>query len=388
MQRGIRGHEEFTVLGIISAATRGPLPAHRRHRHNGAMPGSAPPATALPPPRLPFWHGDAVLSRSLRFTAVLTAPILAALAIGAQGWLAYAVLAGILAFMLDTGGSAPRRLLPALVAGLMILAGGALGTAVRGDPGAMVLALAAAAFLYGLTESLDPVAAIASRFLCLALAIAGQYAPLEQLDPAVIAAMVLYAWLVSVLWDAATGLWRPSTAPGLHTLAARLRATRAERLAFAAITATAAAAAFTTGRALGLEHQNWTVLAIVVVLRADTAASRDMLGSLFLGTLIGVAAALAYVLTFRSAEALMAGMVLAALVRWPLQQMRGSLGLAAMAAFVILLMQLVALKTGTPSYAPLDRLVDITLGCAFAALGLGLNRLAASYLGRSAPGPR
>ena len=44
-----------------------------------------------------------------------------------------------------------------------------------------------------------------------------------------------------------------------------------------------------------------------------------------------------------------------------------------MAAFVILVLQLVAELTATPSRAPIDRLIDIAVGCGLSIVALWIN---------------
>ena len=46
-----------------------------------------------------------------------------------------------------------------------------------------------------------------------------------------------------------------------------------------------------------------------------------------------------------------------------------------MSAFVILLLQLVGHLTGTPSRAPVDRLIDIALGCGLSIVALWINSM-------------
>ena len=64
---------------------------------------------------------------------------------------------------------------------------------------------------------------------------------------------------------------------------------------------------------------------------------------------------------------------LAALLRFPAQQRHGALGIGAISAFVILLLELVGDLTGTPSRAPVDRLIDIALGCGLSIVALWTN---------------
>lgn len=337
-----------------------------------SVPSGSAPAAA---PVLPRWHGDALPSRSIRFTLLLMAPLAAGLVVRPAAWAAYALLTSILAFMLDTGGPALGRFASIATAGIVVLAGAALGTLVAGNLPLTALTLALAGIVYALAEGIHTSAAFAGRFLCLTASIGALYAPIHAEYVPLVAGFVLFAWLVSVAWDAATGLWRPSTAPKPRDILARLRDTRSERWIFAAVVAVTVAAAFLAARMLGLAYPNWAVLAVVIVLRADSTLSRQMLSNLMLGTLLGVAVGYAWEALVVSPLGLLAGMAAASLLRWPLQKFHAALGLSAMAAFVVLLMQLVLVETGAGvSHAAVDRLADIALGCGFSILALWLNQ--------------
>lgn len=333
------------------------------------------PSAAPPPPggALPRWHGDGLAGRSLRFTATVMAPMAAGLLLHQNYWVGYALLTCILGFMLDTGGPARQRAALFALAGVIVLAGAALGTRIAGDVWLTATALVATAALYALVEAVHPSAAFAARFFCLATAIAALDVPFQLTDVAVVAAFAAYAWAMSVGWDLATGLWRPSTAPSLRAIAAHLRQTRAERLLFAGIVAVAVAASFAAGRRLGLAHPHWAVFAVVIVLRDDSQFSRRMIVNLTLGTVIGAGAAFLYGAVVTSPAGLMAGITLAALVRWPGQQLHGALGMAAMAAFIVLLLQLVGTLIAMPMHAAADRVIDVALGCAFALAALVID---------------
>ena len=121
-----------------------------------------------------------------------------------------------------------------LIAGLVVLVGGMLGTAARGD-GLLTARRQAGRRLYGLVEGGHASYASSARIMCLSTVIAAFFAPVEPFDIAVIAAFALYSWLVSIAWDAATGLWRPFTGPSLQALASDLRTSRLPRWSFAAV---------------------------------------------------------------------------------------------------------------------------------------------------------
>ncbi|WP_371348682.1 FUSC family protein [Ancylobacter sp. IITR112] len=305
----------------------------------------------------------------------------AGLALHQNYWVGYALLTCILGFTLDTGGTAAQRAVLFATAGLVVLAGAALGAGVAGHLWLTAMAVVAAAALYALVEAVHPSAAFAARFFCLATAIAALDVPFQPSDVVIIALFAAYAWLVSVGWDMATGLWRPSTAPTLAAILAHLRATRGEGALFAGIVAVAVALSFLTGRLLGLPHPHWAVFAVVIVLRDDTQSSRQMMRDLALGTVLGAGAAVLYGALFTSPAGLMVGLTLAALVRWPGQLLHGALGMAAMAAFIILLLQLVGTLMHIPIHAAADRIVDISLGCGLSLAALLVNARLRRWLG-------
>ncbi|WP_454683601.1 FUSC family protein [Ancylobacter moscoviensis] len=345
----------------------------------------AQPPSPPSPPMVPRWHGDGLPARSIRFALTVMAPITAGMLVGVDIWLIYAMVTCILAFTLDTGGPALHRLGWMAGAGLVVLAGTGIGTLAAGHTPLIVIAFALVGGFYALVESIHPSAAAAARFMCLTLAVGALYAPLQPGDVPVVAAFVLYAWAVSMAWDAVTGTWRPSTAPAPAMVYARIRATHRERWVFATAVAIAVPLAFLTSLALGLHRPYWALIAIVLVLRADALSSRRMMEQTLGGTLLGVVAALAFGYALPFHAALLVGMALAALIRWPAQQLHGALGMAALTAFIILLLELVAGSVGGASHDILERLVDVMVGCVFAVVALLLDRLGQALLRRLYP---
>jgi uncharacterized membrane protein YccC len=336
--------------------------------------------TAPSPLPLPLWHGDGLAARSIRFALTVMAPVLAGLWLGDGSWVAYGILVSIFGFLLDTGGPARERLWAVATAGALVLAGSALGTLAHGAPGLTTAVLVLVMMIYGLLESADPAIAFGARLLCISTAIAALFSPLATVDVPAVVIFVGLTWAISVGWDALTGIWRPSVAPRPGALFAHLRATGPERRIFAGVVGLTTAAVLQTATALGLQRPHWALLAIVIVMRADAKLTGTMVRNLLLGTLAGVLLTIGYERLFPTAFGLTIGMVIAALLRWPAHQLNGGLGLGAMAAFILLLLQLVTLHTGIATHAPAVRMIDTALGCAFVLAGIGLNRLACRVL--------
>jgi Fusaric acid resistance protein-like len=328
------------------------------------------------------WQGDRLYARSSRFGLTLLAPIAAGILSQGTQWIAFAILTCLLGFAADTGGQPFRRLPGFLVAGLVVLVGGILGTAARGDVVLTALAPGLVAVLYGLVEGGNASYASSARIMCLSTVIAAFFTPIEPIAIAVIAAFALYSWLVSIAWDLASGLWRPFTGLSLRTLASDLRASGLPRWTFAAICGASVVAASVLAQKLGLRHPDWAIFALLLTLHLNANIGRKVVQNLILGTVLGVALASAYAALLPSIIALLVGAALAALLRFPAQQRHGALGIGAIAAFVILLLQLVGALTGTPSRAPVDRLIDITLGCGLSIVALWINGMAQERLRR------
>jgi Fusaric acid resistance protein-like len=319
------------------------------------------------------WQGDGLYARSSRFGLILLAPIGAAILGQGSQWIAFAILSCLLGFTADTGGPPFRRLPGYLFAGLVVLVGGMLGTAVRGDDVLTALAAGVVAVLYGLVEGSHASYASSARIMCLSTVIAAFYTPIEPFDVPVIASFALYSWLVSIAWDGATGGWRPFTGPSLRALVSDLRASQLPRWTFAALCGVSVAAAFVLSQMLGLRHPDWAIFALLISLHINAKVGGQVVRNLVLGTVLGVALASVYAALLPSIIALLVGMTLAALIRFPAQQRHGALGIAAMAAFVILVLQLVADLSAAPSRAPVDRLIDIALGCGLSIVALWIN---------------
>lgn len=341
-----------------------------------AAPAAPVPPSASSPARVPpHWHGDGLTGRSIRFTLTLMAPVALGVVVGIDFWLIYAVLTSILGFTLDPGGPPLPRLAWIAGAGAVVLLGTGMGTLAAGHVGLVVLAYAGVGVLYALVESLHPSAAAAVRFMCLTLAVGALYAPLQGPDVAAVAGCVVYAWAVSLAWDAAVGERRSSSAPALAPILARIRASERERWIFAGAVGIAVPLAFLTSLALGLHRPYWALVVIVLVLRVDSLASYTLMAEMMVGTLIGIAAALAYGALLPSQPALLVGMALAALLRWPANSYNGTLGMAALTAFIILLVELVAGGVIGAAHDIAERLVDVAVGCGFALLALLLDRI-------------
>jgi uncharacterized membrane protein YccC len=132
------------------------------------------------------------------------------------------------------------------------------------------------------------------------------------------------------------------------------------------VLALAVPATFLISNATGQQKPYWAMLALVLVLRVDFLSSRKLMIERFLGTVLGVAVAALYAAFLHGHVALMIGLVLAALARWPAQQRHGALGVGAITAFVMLMIELVAASQG--------QAIDTAIGCGMALCALAVER--------------
>jgi len=279
-----------------------------------------------------------------------------------------------LAFAVDTGGRPLPRLAWMAAGGIIVCVGAALATLLTPSHVLLVAAFAASGILYALTESTHAVALTLSRFLCFALAIGALYPSFDALDLAAAAGAVLVTWLISVGWDFTAGHWRPSTAPRWRDIIAALKARERERHIFAVAVALAIPLAYWSSLGLGIARPYWAVLALVLVLRMDFISSRRLMIDRFLGTVLGVLIAGAYATILPGHGALMVGIMLAALARWPAQQQHDALGVGVLTAFVMLMIELVSVTSGDVAGVLAARVLNTGVGCVVGLLAIALDR--------------
>jgi hypothetical protein len=323
--------------------------------------------------RAAIFESDSLTARSIRFALTITAPIALNLVVGAQPWLVYALIASIASYSVDTGGRALFRLGWMSAVGSAILLGAGIGSLVTHSHLLTILAFAFGGAIYALSESGHQVTLTVARFFCFGIAIGALYARIEPLDVGVVAGFVGFAWAVSAGWDLLSGP-RPPIAPELREIYRAMQARLLDRWTFAVVVALAIPLAFILSNATGEQKPYWAMLALILVLRVDFNSSRQLMAERFLGTVLGVVVAGIYAALFPNHVALMIGLVLAALARWPAQQKHGALGVGALTVFVMLMIELVVASRGQAMVLLEARIINTAIGCGVALLALGLDR--------------
>jgi hypothetical protein len=325
---------------------------------------------------------DSLTARSIRFAITVLAPIALNLILGPQPWLVYALLTAIASYGVDNGGSAGLRLAWMGAVGLGIVAGAGIGSLAAASQGFTIAAFAFGGVVYALSESGHQATLTLARFFCFGLAIGALYMRIVPLDAAVVLGFVLFTWAVSVGWDLAVGKWRPAELPALREIFRAMHARLVERWTFAIVLAIAVPVTFLISTATGQQKPYWAMLALVLVLRVDFHSSRKLMIERFLGTLLGVTVAAVFAALLPGHLPLMIGLVLAALARWPAQQRHGALGVGAITAFVMLMIELIASSQGQALGLFEARIVDTAIGCGVAFFALLLERVLHGTIGR------
>lgn len=317
---------------------------------------------------------DSLTARSIRFAVTVTAPIALNLALGPQPWLVYALITCIAGYSVDNGGSAWLRLAWMIAVGVNILAGAGIGSLVAASPSLTIAAFAFGGVVYALSESGHQATLTLARFFCFGIAVGALYMRVGWLEVGVVMGFVLFTWAVSAGWDWIAGQVRPSALPALRDIFKDMHARLIERWTFAVVLALAVPLAFLISAATGQQKPYWAMLALVLVLRVDFLSSRKLMVERFLGTVLGVTVAALYAAFLPGHVALMIGLVLAALARWPAQQRHGALGVGAITAFVMLMIELIASSKGQALSLFEARVIDTAIGCGVALLALLLER--------------
>jgi hypothetical protein len=316
-----------------------------------------------------------LVHKVLRFLATVGLPVAAAIVEGVQPWLIYAVLGAILAFSGDEGGAPLRRLGYMTIGPAGLVLGAAVGTATGSTSAMFLIVIFVLGLFYGLVEGGHTHLLLLARFIGYGLVMGNAVTPLDLADCAAASAAVIDAWGTSLLWDLARGGFRPLGVTPVGGATKAAIANWRTRWAFSLCAGVVIVVANLAGVWLGLGHPYWATLTILVVLRSEMEPSADLITDRVLGTLLGVAAVALLVTAAPGQGPLLAGMIVAAALRWPAFRLHVALGTAAITVFVLLLGELLAASPRAANHLLQDRLLATMVGCCFAMAGIGLYRI-------------
>lgn len=315
-----------------------------------------------------------LVERSIRFTLTVMAPIVLTHFVGIESWLVFAMVAAIVSFAGDAGGP-PLPRLGWMAAGPAALSLGLLlGSASLSEPGFVTVLSMLAGLAYGLVEAGHPHLLLAARFFAFGIALAGLVAAPHPVDYLAIAAMLVFAWLVSLAFDLPRRPWRQLSVSAVDTLLPGIRGLSSDRWAFGIAVALTIGGALAATDWTAASRPSWAVLTILMVMRSEVASSLQLAAERVVGTLGGVLVA-ALVAHWSSHRMMLAVMALAAFVRWPAQQVNNALGVFCLTIFVLLLIELVTPDGRAAQLLLQERFFDTVIGAVAAGIGLLAFRL-------------
>ncbi|MCX5493149.1 FUSC family protein [Kaistia dalseonensis] len=326
-----------------------------------------------------FGMDGAMAERSIRFTLTVMAPIALTMITGPQSWLLYAIVAAIVAFAGDAGGPPLARLGWMATGPAALALGLVLGSLAIGHAPFVIILSMTAGLLYGLVETAHPHLLLATRFFAFGIVLAGLVSPAIAIDYWAIAAMLLFAWALSLALDLGDRKLRPLNVPGWAEVMPSIERAVPNRWLFAASVALAIGLALVITELTGSVRPSWACLTILMVLRSEITSSVRLAIERVVGTFGGVLVA---VLIGHYAEhrTLVIAMGIAAFVRWPAQQVHNALGVFCLTVFVLLMIELSTTDHAMASILLKERLTDTLIGAIAAGIGVGFYDLARSLI--------
>jgi hypothetical protein len=320
-----------------------------------------------------FW--SALSQKTLRFLVTAGVPLIAAYQHGFGNWILYLVLGAILGFVGDAGGPPLLRLGFMAVGPLSIGLGALIGTLCyfQQADGLFFCIAILTGMVYALVENRHGHMVMVPRFTGYGLVFGYSVTQLDRLDTLLLLVALIWAWLVSMLWDTVTRQQRPFSVPSLRQsiLSGYLHAPMRWRLAVA--TGISVGLALLTTVFTGNQHAYWTMLTMLIVLHYNINESALHITRRVTGTLIGVFFVIFLVKLNATPLQLLLASLLVTILRWPAFAVHNGLGTACITAFVLLLAEM-SIPGGVNRMPVLiDRLLATFIGCAFSLFTLELD---------------
>jgi hypothetical protein len=228
--------------------------------------------------------------KTLRFLITSGVPLIAAYWHGLGSWILYLALGGILGFVGDAGGPPLLRLGFMAVGPASIGLGALIGTWCffgQADWAFFCIAVLIGV-VYALVENRHGHMVMVPRFVGYGLAFGYSVTPLDRLDALLLALALLWAWLVSMLWDTVTRRKQPFSVPSLRRSILRGYVHAPLRWRLALSTGIAVGLALLTTVFTGNRHAYWTMLTMLIVLHYNINESALHITRRITGTVIGV----------------------------------------------------------------------------------------------------
>jgi hypothetical protein len=313
--------------------------------------------------------------KTLRFLMTSGVPFIAAYLHGLGSWILYLILSAILGFVGDAGGPPLLRLGFMAVGPLSIGLGALIGTLCYfGQLQWLFLAIAVlTGMVYALVENRHGHMVMVPRFTGYGLVFGYSVTPLDRLDVILLIAALIWAWLVSLVWDAVTRRKQLFSVPSLRQSILRGYVHAPMRWRLAVSTGISVGLALLTTLFTGNRHAYWTMLTMLIVLHYNINESALHITRRITGTILGVFFVILLAkLNATPLQLLLAGL-LVTILRWPAFALHSGLGTACITAFVLLLAEMSIPAGVNKMPVLLDRLMATFIGCAFSLFTLELD---------------
>ena len=320
-----------------------------------------------------FWA--ALFHKTLRFLVTAGVPLIAAYQYGFGNWILYLVLGAILGFVGDAGGPPLLRLGFMAVGPVSIGLGALIGTVChfQQDEWLFFCIAILTGMVYALVENRHGHMVMVPRFTGYGLVFGYSVTQINGIDVILLAAALVWAWLISMLWDAVTRQQRPFSVPSLRQSILSGYAHAPMRWRLAVSTGIAVALALLTTVFTGNQHSYWTMLTMLIVLHYNINESALQITRRITGTLIGVFFVIFLAKLDATPLQLLLASLLVTILRWPAFALHSGLGTACITAFVLLLAEM-SIPGGVNRMPVLiDRLLATFIGCAFSLFTLELD---------------
>ncbi|MDR2853496.1 MAG: FUSC family protein [Burkholderiaceae bacterium] len=313
--------------------------------------------------------------KTVRFLITSGVPLVAAYVHGFGNWILYLILGALLGFVGDAGGSPLLRLGFMAIGPLSVGLGALIGTLclVWQAPWVFFCIAILTGMVYALVENRHGHMVMGPRFIGYGLVFGYSVTQINALDALLLVLALIWAWIVSLLWDVVMHEKRPFSVPSLRhsILSGYLHAPMRWRLAVS--TGISVGLALLTTAFTGNKHAYWTMLTMLIVLHYNIRESALQITRRITGTLIGVFFVIFLVSLHATPLQLLLASLLVTILRWPAFAVHSGLGTACITAFVLLLAEMSIPADVNPMPVLIDRLLATFIGCAFSLFTLEID---------------
>ena len=319
---------------------------------------------------------------TLRYVVAVGVPLTLLVAFGHTGFGVIAALGAMFASTRDPGGRVRDRIAIMVLTVVFTAAGAAFGVAIGHTLWATVVGVFVTATAAGWLHQTHPGIETSGRFAVLGMVVGTGLDALGLADPRLALALIaggVFAALVLAVDALVRGAGSYTKIPPWSEGWRQLLSGNLAIVRFAGCYGLTAALSLLVATEIGAERAYWVAATTLLVMSPDALASWQRVIQRFVGTMVGILVAWGIVDMFHTPWALVAAtMVLAVCVK-PGSARNYWVGVAMMCAMIMVLLDLALLALGGDRHLLEVRLYDTMIGCAFAAAGTELWRVAEQW---------